>query len=253
MRRFVKLLVPVAMVLLSACAANSDITESETVSEASLTESITEAESISETENIPETESVTETEASAETESITETEASAETESITETETLTEEVTGSISESMEYDVSEYNMDIALITEYENWVCGHTHNGKVIDMNGNVYSYDFSVEVYNGEEEEFDGDLLSELMKVCSEGSPDSSDYCGNTDTLQKIRELADGADRQAKMIYESAACDAGQDTIYAVTSDGGLVKICSDGDCIITSTDENALEIQRLCNEMGIY
>lgn len=157
-----------------------------------------------------------------------------------------------VSERMEYDTQDYRTDIVLITEYRNWAWGYQHSGNVIDMNGNVYSYDFGGENYNGEEIDSDEAFISALMEICSEGEPDTSDS-SVTDTLKKIRELADGADRKAKMISESFACDAGQDTIYAVTSDYKLVTICSDGDSIITSTDENALEIQRLCEEMGIH
>ncbi|MGN0638204.1 MAG: hypothetical protein ACI4J0_07510 [Huintestinicola sp.] len=157
-----------------------------------------------------------------------------------------------VSERMEYDVQNYRTDIALITEYRNWAWGYQHSGNVIDMSGNVYSYDFGEENYNGEEIDSDEAFISALMEICSEGEPVASDS-SVTDTLKKIRELADGADRKAKMISESAACDAGQHTIYAVTSDYKLVTICSDGDSIITSTDENALEIQRLCEEMGIH
>lgn len=157
-----------------------------------------------------------------------------------------------VSEREEYDVSDYTVDIALITEYRNWAWGYQHSGKVIDMSGNVYSYDFGAENYNGEEIDSDEKFVSALMEICSEGEPDASDS-SVTDTLKKIRELADGADRKAKMLSESAACDAGQHTIYAVTSDYKLVIICSDGDSIITSTDENALEIQRFCGEMGIH
>lgn len=157
-----------------------------------------------------------------------------------------------VSEREEYDVQSYSTDIALITEYRNWAWGYQHSGNVIDMNGNVYSYDFGAENYNGEEIDSDEEFISALMEICSEGEPDASDS-SITDTLKKIRELADGADRKAKMKSESYACDAGQHTIYAVTSDYKLVTICSDGDSIITSTDENALEIQRLCNEMGIH
>ena len=154
-----------------------------------------------------------------------------------------------ISEREEYDVQSYRTDIALITEYINWAWGYQHSGTIIDMNGNVYSYDFGEENYNGEEIDSDEAFIAALMEICDRGEPDSSDS-SVTDTLKKIRELADGADRRAKMISESAACDAGQYTIYAVTSDYKLVTICSDGDSIITSTDENALEIQRLCSEM---
>lgn len=157
-----------------------------------------------------------------------------------------------VSERVEYDVQSYSADIALITEYRNWAWGYQHSGNVIDMSGNVYSYDFGEENYNGEEIDSDEAFISELMEICNRGEPDASD-CSVTDTLKKIRELADGADRRAKMISESAACDAGQYTLYAVTSDYKLVTICSDGDSIITSTDENALEIQRLCNEIGIH
>ena len=233
MRKIFKAFIPAVIMLLSACSAQS---------EASVTESVTETEGITETEDVTESESVTEAESVIETESISETEI------ITKTETVSE----SASERMENDTRDYRTDIVLITEYRNWAWGYQHSGNVIDMSGNVYSYDFSTGTYGGEEIDSDEEFISALMEICSEGEPDAFDS-SVTDTLKKIRELADGADRKAKMISESAACDAGQHIIYAVTSDYKLVTICSDGDSIITSTDENALEIQRLCNEMGIH
>lgn len=369
-----------SLLLLSGCSAQSETVETETVSEASLMDSITEAESSVGTESISETDSITETETSAETEEVTESVAETEwqnpallpvklserdisgytisgyvavcdeethtrtmyvgditdeediaavkafialTEALPEVDpeeyydvnvsgddvylTLTDEAGNryaykeisftenglaaaylirnggygkdtlcvrsddgeeyslyslmerliakeeNVSERIEYDVQSYTADIVLITEYRNWAWGYQHSGQVIDMSGNVYSYDFGEENYNGEEIDSDEAFISALMEICSEGEPDSFNLGGDTDTLKKIRELADGADRKAKMISESFACDAGQDTIYAVTSDYKLVTICSDGDSIITSTDENALEIQRLCGEMGIH
>lgn len=141
-------------------------------------------------------------------------------------------------------------DIVLISEYKNYAWGYQHSGSFIDMNGNVFDFDFSSDTYGGEEIDSDAELLQRLTEICSKERPQSDAFGGYTDTLREIRELADGADRDAKLISEFDCFDAGQSTVYAVTSGNRLVTVCSDGDYIVTSTDEKALEIRKLWEDM---
>ena len=92
--------------------------------------------------------------------------------------------------------------------------------------------------------------MNRLTEICSEGEPVSDAAVGHTDILRQIRELADGADRNARLMSRPDCCDAGQSTVYAVTSENRLVTVCSDGDNAVTSTDGNAYKIQRLWEEM---
>lgn len=155
-----------------------------------------------------------------------------------------------ISESQKYPEKNDVADIVLISEYKNYAWGYQHSGSFIDMNGNVFDFDFSSDTYGGEEIVSDAELLQRLTEICSEERPQSDAFGGYTDTLREIRELADGADRDAKLISEFDCFDAGQSTVYAVTSGNRLVTVCSDGDYIVTSTDEKALEIRKLWEDM---
>lgn len=141
-------------------------------------------------------------------------------------------------------------DIVLIREYKNWAWGYQHSGSFVDISGNVYDFDFSTDTYGGEEIDSDAELLQRLTEICSETSPESDAFGGHTDTLREIRKLADGADRDAKLISEFDCFDAGQSTVYAVTSGNRLVTVCSDGNYVVTSTDEKALEIRKLWEDM---
>lgn len=155
-----------------------------------------------------------------------------------------------VSEREKYPEKSDGADIVLIREYKNWAWGYQHSGSFVDMSGNVYDFDFSTDTYGGEEIGSDSELMNRLTEICLEGEPVSDAAVGNTDILRQIRELADGADRNARLISRPDCYDAGQSTVYAVTSKNRLVTVCSDGDNAVTSTDGNAYKIQRLWEEM---
>lgn len=155
-----------------------------------------------------------------------------------------------ISECQKYPEKNDGADIVLISEYKNYAWGYQHSGSFIDMNGNVFDFDFSSDTYGGEEIGSDAELMNRLTEICSEGEPVSDAAAGHTDILRQIRELADGADRNARLMSRNECYDAGQSTVYAVTSENRLVTVCSDGDNAVTSTDVNAYKIQRLWEEM---
>lgn len=155
-----------------------------------------------------------------------------------------------VSEREKYPEKSDGADIVLIREYKNWAWGYQHSGSFVDMSGNVYDFDFSTDTYGGEEIGSDSELMNRLTEICLEGEPVSDAAVGNTDILRQIRELADGADWNARLMSRPDCCDAGQSTVYAVTSENRLVTVCSKGDNVVTSTDGNAYKIQRLWEEM---
>lgn len=155
-----------------------------------------------------------------------------------------------VSEREKYPEKSDGADIVLIREYKNWAWGYQHSGSFVDMSGNVYDFDFSTDTYGGEEIGSDAELMNRLTEICSEDEPVSDAAVGNTDILRQIRELADGADWNARLMSRPDCCDAGQSTVYAVTSENRLVTVCSKGDNAVTSTDGNAYKIQRLWEEM---
>ena len=154
------------------------------------------------------------------------------------------------SDREKYPEKSDGADIVLIREYKNWAWGYQHSGSFVDISGNVYDFDFSTDTYGGEEIGSDAELMNRLTEICSEGEPVSDAAVGHTDILRQIRELAGGADRNARLMSRPDCCDAGQNTVYAVTSENRLVTVCSDGDNAVTSTDGNAYKIQRLWEEM---
>ncbi len=147
-----------------------------------------------------------------------------------------------------YPAENYKKGVVLVREYRNGAWGYQHSGDFVDINGNVYPFDFSDD---DREIRSNDELMSRLMEIYEEGTPDSSVCSEYTDKLEEITELADKADTRAKLTCEFAAYDAGQYTLYAVNSDFRLVEISSSGGLEILSTDPNALEIQRLCNEIN--
>ncbi len=147
-----------------------------------------------------------------------------------------------------YPVENYKKGIVLVQDYSNSAWGYQHYGDFVDINGNVYSYDFSEDK---SEIRSNDELVSRLMEIYAKGVPESSACKEYTDKLDEITALADKADRRAKLTCKFDAYDAGQYTLYAVNSDFRLIEISSSGDLEILSTDPNALEIQRLCNEIN--
>lgn len=147
-----------------------------------------------------------------------------------------------------YPVENYKKGIVLVRDYRNSAWGYQHYGDFVDINGNVYSYDFSEDK---SEIRSNDELVSRLMEIYAEGVPESSACKEYTDKLDEITALADKADRRAKLTCKSGACDEGQYTLYAVNSDFRLIEISSEGDLDILSTDPNALEIQGVCNEIN--
>lgn len=156
-----------------------------------------------------------------------------------------------IKSQVTYPVDSYKKGAVLICEYRNWAWGYDHSGYIIDIDGNVYPFDFSDDE-SEDEVRSEEELIDRLMKIYAESKPESSQYKKYKGKLKEITKLADKADKRARLISESDACDAGQSTVYALTSDFRLITVCSSGDSTVTSTDENALEIQKLLDEMNI-
>ncbi len=156
-----------------------------------------------------------------------------------------------IKSQVTYPVDSYKKGAVLICEYRNWAWGYQHCGYIIDINGNVYPFDFSDDQPE-DEVRSEEELIDRLMKIYAESKPESSQYKKYKGKLKEITKLADKADKRARLISESDAYDSGQSTVYAITSDFRLITVCSSGDSAVTSTDENALEIQKLLNEMNI-
>jgi len=140
-------------------------------------------------------------------------------------------------------------DIAMILSYRNWAWGYQHYGEFVDLSGNVYGFNFFEESV-GSDEEFIK-LLEDGHFNGRFGVPTLT--IGNIDALWEIVDLADHVAEDAKIAEKHEAYDAGQTTLYAVTSEHTLVEICSEGDFRRINTDENALRISAICQKNNIF
>lgn len=133
-------------------------------------------------------------------------------------------------------------DIVLIEEYSNFAWGYQHSGRIVDLGGNIYEFDLTdIDPVSGEElvkvleyRHFNGHL----------GSPVG--IFDDKDTLWEILSLADGISENALITEEHKAFDAGQSTLYAMTSERALIEIYSDGDYRRVNTDPNAKKIAKM-------
>lgn len=133
-------------------------------------------------------------------------------------------------------------DIVLIEEYSNFAWGYQHSGRIVDLGGNIYEFDLTdIDPVSGEElvkvleyRHFNGHL----------GSPVG--IFDDKDTLWEILSLADGISENALITEGHKAFDAGQSTLYAMTSERALIEIYSDGDYRRVNTDPNAKKIAKM-------
>lgn len=128
--------------------------------------------------------------------------------------------------------------IVLVHHSLNYASGYQDCGSFIDLNGNVYEFDFSTHSYSGSNEKHDGEFIAALEEI-----RDTSEPVRAVD-IKKISEcysmIAD-IDQSAKIKEEFIACDAGQSTLYAYdSSTSSLILLYSYGDYIRELDDAKA-------------
>lgn len=133
-------------------------------------------------------------------------------------------------------------DIVLVENYCNYAWGYQNEGALVDLEGNIYKFDLTdIDPVSGEE----------LVKVLEYrhfnnllGDPVGT--FGDVEKLWEIAVLADQISEDADIKEEHKAYDAGQHTLYAMTSEHALVEIYSDGDYRRVNTDPNAKKITEM-------
>ena len=139
-------------------------------------------------------------------------------------------------------------DIVLVESYHNYAWGYQNAGAFVDLEGNIYKFDLAdIDPVCGDEElkVLEYRYLNGLL-----GDPVGT--FGDVEKLCEIADLADQISEDAKIKKEHRAYDAGQSTLYAVTSAHALVEIYSDGDYKRVNTDPNAKKIAKIWKNSGV-
>lgn len=133
-------------------------------------------------------------------------------------------------------------NIVLVENYRNYAWGYQNGGAFVDSEGNIYKFDLTdIAPVWGEE----------FVKVLEYRHFNDllGDPVGKFDDVEKLWEivvLADQIPGDAKIKKDHRAYDAGQRTLYAMTSEHALVEIYSDGDYRRVNTDPNAKKIAKM-------
>lgn len=174
----------------------------------------------------------------------------------------------SIPNSHEYQNNEINVretldysddEIAVIVWYENFAWAPTSQGYFVTCGGDVYLFDFIGDEDDAELYERSFEVIysantdkSELSKVFEELRSIKEPYDRiDKDTLQLCRSMADDIDPSAAFEKEHTACDAGNESVY-IMSDGGPIKIYTEGDNTGTISDSTAKKILKKLRKADI-
>lgn len=134
--------------------------------------------------------------------------------------------------------------IVLVWQYVNGAWGYENKGTFVDINGNVYTFDFSDYIDISQEE-----TVQRLLEIYEKDKPTMSvDKEIVKECYLKIPDI----NTEAELKKEYAGCvDMGQQTLYAMTyNQDTLVKLCSEGDYEVKRNDKNAQEISDLYEEL---
>lgn len=129
-------------------------------------------------------------------------------------------------------VSGRDGDIVFVRVVSNYAWGYTYCGSFVDTDGNVYSFDFSDDAKNEDgrpfpNEQDDRPLIERLEEIRKTEKPERT---LDAKAIDSCAAYIPNIDTSAEMKTEFTACDAGQRTIYAVTEDGKLIEMFTEGD-----------------------
>ena len=143
--------------------------------------------------------------------------------------------------------SEEECKIVIIERYINYAWGYCDEGIFIDMEGNIYKFNLSGEeagMYNVEPP-YGDELLEILYDIQKNNNP-----IGKVDTMyiHFANWAADKVDKSAEIAEKFTACDAGQETLYAVNGEGDIIEISSYGDYARQRLDIYSFAIKFIFN-----
>lgn len=130
------------------------------------------------------------------------------------------------------DVEIPERGIVFVQQHQNWAEGYQNYGTVVDINGNVYSFDFSD--YNSFENSkatqyTDAEFVEELLNIYNTEEPVRVvDQTVVENCYKKIIAI----NKSSKRIEQSTGgADMGQNTVYVMSYDqSSLIELYSDGD-----------------------
>jgi len=138
-------------------------------------------------------------------------------------------------------------DILFVSQYTNWAEGYQNNGYFIDVYGNVFQFDFSNDATIEQSTGGKSETLNYLLEIMLNNEPS---YKVDMSSLAKCSKYVEKIDKNATISSKHNAFDAGQETLYAVISNGNqedftLLKISSTGDYVEKLEDKNAIKLSK--------
>ncbi|MDY4587460.1 MAG: hypothetical protein SPD47_03320 [Oscillospiraceae bacterium] len=130
-------------------------------------------------------------------------------------------------------------NIVFVERRTNYAWGKTDNVCFIDSCGNLYSFDLSDRTLGSEREFFEA-----LTELYAENEPTLYDICDSERMREILTVDIPEINLSSEVTERSVGADMGQRTLYAVTGDGRLIMLRSEGDWIRTRNDPMA---ERLC------
>lgn len=137
--------------------------------------------------------------------------------------------------------------IVLVERYLNYAEGYQDRGSFIDLNGNVYEFDFSTYTYDDSNRKDGSEFICELEEIRSNTEPVQT---VSSEKVDKCFQKIEFIDKDAEIIREPHAFDAGQLTLYVYDSKiSSLIMLNSHGDYEEELNDKYAKEIVKIYDE----
>lgn len=107
----------------------------------------------------------------------------------------------------------------------NYAWGKQDSGSFIDINGDMYSFDFS------DRDILAADFVSALVDVRESSKPSKTGVASKSKLAEIVSEDIPNIDAKSKVTSEHAMYDYGQETLYVVGADGSsMIMLRSEGD-----------------------
>ena len=125
----------------------------------------------------------------------------------------------------DYSIAEESCPIVFVMRRTNYAWGKRDSGSFIDMNGDMYSFDFS------DRDILAADFVSALVDVRESSKPSKTGVASKGKLAEIVSEDIPDINTEAKVSAKNVMCDYGQETLYVVGTDGSsMIMLRSEGD-----------------------